>query len=200
MPLPLTNLSARKLNAQEPQRVNNHILHIVGLSALPDVPGTATLSDADPDADDLSLAIESFPIPKRSIGTIELGYLNEKRKFAGSPVYENMNVVYKDLVTNDIRGVLHAWFNAVNNSTTGVTGLATTYKMNGYCYSFAPDGTLARQYNVYGIFPTNFDPGDADMSNGDDFNRVTLDLSIDKAIISDSPGTSPGLYAYNPGL
>ena len=166
--MPLANMTADALDKHEPARVNNCIIEF-----------------ADVEGDEaLKIATESFPLPKRTIGIIEAGHLNEKRKFAGNPVYEDVAVVYKDLVTAGIARIIEAWFNKVHDPATGKTGFALSYKKKGTALSYAPDGTMERTWNLIGVWPSAFDPGDADMS-GEDFLRINVTFTIDKC----TPGT-----------
>jgi len=148
----------------EPQRVNNALLHI---------------SELDGD-DDLVLALSSFPIPKVTNGVIEVGYLNEKRKFAGLPTFDDMSVVYKDYVDKNTANILQKWRYQVYDPRTGKIGLKSVYARSGYVQLFAPDGSAERQYDIEGIWPSGFDPGDADLQ-GEDTMNITVTLTIDKA-------------------
>ncbi len=163
--MPLTDMTAGVLDAHEPQRVNNIALRFAELDG----------------ADILELAVESFPLPKRSIGIIEAGHLNEKRKFAGNPIYEDMSIVFKDLVTANVAGIIESWWKLVHDSETGRTGFATAYKKSGYAILYAPDGSLERKWKITGAWPSAFDPGDADMT-GEDFIRINLTLTLDKVV------------------
>jgi len=148
----------------EPQRVNNALLHI---------------SDLEGD-DDLVLALMSFPLPKRTMGIIEVGYVNERRKFAGLPTFDDLSVVYKDYVDKNTADFLWKWANMVYDPKTGVIGLASTYKKNGWVELFAPNGEHIRNYDIQGVWPSGFDPGDIDLT-GEDTLNITMTLTIDKA-------------------
>jgi hypothetical protein len=196
----LSDLTADSLNDMEPQRVNNILLHIVGAPAgtRNDGSSTAVASGTAADAE-LVLALESFPIPKENQGVIEQRHLNESRKFAGNVTFDPISVVYKGHVNSATRSILRAWRKLVYNATNGKVGFAKSsnggtagYKRNGYVTEFAPNGTLVRQTDVFGVFPTNFDPGDADQS-GEDFTRITVELSIDKWN-EGTAGTPPADY------
>lgn len=152
----------------EPQRTNNALLHI-------NLGGVGPLGD-----NDLVLGLMSFPIPKVSNGTIEIGYINEKRKFAGNPVFEDLTVVYKDYVNHQIADTLLAWRHQVYNPHTGANGIKSVYAKTGFVQLFAPNGTFERHYDMFGMWPSNFDPGDVDMT-GEDSQNITLTLVIDKA-------------------
>jgi hypothetical protein len=190
MPLPLTDLTADALNAHEPQRQNNMIFHVIGLAGVG--------GDDDPVDDELVLALESFPAPKMNTGVIEMRRFGEARKYAGNTNYDDMSVVYKDLVSAQTKNILWSWRLLVKNPTTGVvgtayTGAATGYKRNGYVCMFGPGGALVDQWDCFGIWPSTFDPGDADMT-GEDFVRINVTFTIDKVIRAAVPGTPPADY------
>jgi len=174
--MPLSDMTANALNPHEPQRQNNWLLYI-------NIDGS----------DDLALALDSFPLPKRNVGKFELAHLNEKRHFAGNPVYDDMSIVFKDLVSNDIAGTIEDWWLEVHDETTGKIGFAADYKKFGYIVGYAPDGTLDRGFDLFGIFPTTFDPGEADQT-AEDYTRINLTLSIDKVRRSTTPGVFPTQY------
>lgn len=169
----------------EPQRANNGILVVYGLPEWTD-DGQITLS------------LESFPIPKENNAQIEARYFNERRKFAGPANVEDMEVVVKDTVDRDVARVLLAWRRLVYNpyeinkfegirggisdpfpEAEGAVGLAKNYKKSGEVILVAPDGSHVRRWAVQGLWPMSMDPGDIDMTS-EDFIRITLTLSVDR--------------------
>ena len=159
----------------EPQRVNNALMTFQGPFT---VEGKAVGSGGD---DELTLALDTFPVPKDSNGIIEAGWLNEKRKFAGLPIFDDLSVVYKDFVDRDTARMLRAWRYSVYNPETGKIGLASDYKKTGWTSLFAPNGAYVRSYELIGAWPSAMDPGDIDMA-GEDIIRITMTITIDKAI------------------
>ncbi len=151
----------------EPQRQNNALLH------LNNIPGIAD--------EELVLALSSFPLPKVTNGIVELPFLNEKRKFAGLPTFDDLSVLFKDYVTKPVADAILQWRHQVYNPHSGAIGLASIYKKTGFVQMFAPNGTLERQYDIFGIWPSAYDPGDIDMA-GEDVLQITVTLTIDKAV------------------
>ena len=158
------NMTADALGDHDPLRVNNALLEITGVG----------------NVGELKLALETFPIPKRALGIIEMGHLNEKRKYAGNPVFEDLSVVYKDLVTLEVKKALDDWWKQHYNATTGAIGYAKNYKKDGRVLQYGPDGRGSQEWRLKGVWISNFDPGDAEQM-GEDFFRITLTLTIDKA-------------------
>jgi len=180
----LENLFANHIGARggnhEPQRQNNALLYITGLNSA--VQGGGQGSGGQDDV--LLLSLRTFPVPKRQVGIVEIGYLNEKRKFAGNPTYDDLSVVYQDYVDRQVHSVLWKWNYLVHNPENGQTGLARDYKMAGWVSLFSPEGTIERRLDLVGIWPNSYDPGDIDM-DGEDALRVTMGLVIDKVIPRD---------------
>lgn len=165
----------------EPQRANNGILIIAGL------PGWE-------ESGEITLSLESFPLPKENNASIEARYMNERRKFPGPANVEDMEVSIKDTVDRTVAHQLLAWRRLVYNpgrlgdyqqtfgpTTPGAIGLARTIKKSGLIKLVAPDGTYERAWEVDGLWPLSMDPGDIDMTS-EDFIRITMTLSVDRII------------------
>jgi hypothetical protein len=156
----------------EPQRVNNALLRIFGLDD-----GQGGKEDT------LVLALASFPLPKTNNNPIEVGYLNEKRKFAGNPVFDDLAVVFNDYVDQNTAAIIWKWRYKVYNPSTGHIGFASEYKKRGDITLYAPNGDeqYNRVYEIIGAWPSQVDPGEIDLA-GEDVVKITITLTIDKAI------------------
>lgn len=161
----LANLTADKIDALEPQRQSGGMLRINGLIA----------------GDALELAVQAFPLPKRGIGVIEIRHLNEVRKFAGNPTFDDLQVTFNDYIEKDLAGILDKWFQQVHNNTNGKTGFARSYKKTGTATTFGPNGQYERDWELRGVWPSNMDPGDIDHT-AEDAVRIQMTLTIDKAL------------------
>jgi hypothetical protein len=171
----LNNLTADDLNTLEPQRQNNGRIVINGLDS----------------ADKVTLAASAVPLPKRAIGIIEVFQLNERRKYAGNPTYDDLAITFTDFIDIDLANILNKWWTQVYNSVNGKIGFARSYKKTGFIEMFAPNGSYDRGYDLFGMWPSNFDGGDLD-KEGEDKVRITLTLTIDKA--QPRPTTASGSY------
>lgn len=152
----------------EPQRVNNGELIITGLDGL-----------GGGRDDVLRLSVASFPLPKVATGVLEVGYLNERRKFAGNTMYDDLSVVFKDHVDRDTAAILWKWRQIVHDPVTGKTGLAANYKKLAYIRLYAPNGTRERSYRLEGVWVSQMDPGEIDYL-GEDTVNIQCTLTIDK--------------------
>jgi hypothetical protein len=80
----------------------------------------------------------------------------------------------------------------VHDPTTGFSGYPSDYKKNGFVVQYDVKGEVNRQWNVYGIWPSSFDPGDADQA-GEEIVRINMTLTMDKALLTDDL-TGPDAY------
>ena len=168
----LDSLTAQHIGGQSPgefelQRQNNGLMEIVGL---------------DGNEDNLfTLSLQSFPIPKTSSGIIEVDWMNEKRKFPGKPVYDDLSVVLRDYVDRNLAGMLLRWRRLAHDWQTGAIGRAAQLKKRARVTLYSPTGDLPREYELQGVWPSSFDGGEIDMSAEDGVN-VTVVLTYDKFI------------------
>lgn len=167
----------------EPQRANNGRLIITGL------PGEA-------DGNVLVLSLSSFTLPKAASNILEVAYLNERRKFAGTTTYDDLSVVYKDHIDAGTARQLWLWRRLVSDPTTGEIGLAANYKKQGWIELYGPNGLNSniRTIKLQGCWISAMDPGDIDYQNDETMN-ISCTITIDKffpvyAGIDDQPGTS----------
>jgi hypothetical protein len=167
--MPLANLTADALDTLEPQRQSNFEFTLV-------VPGMNT--------DVLRLAVQSMPLPKEASGIIEAYHGNERRKFAGLPTYEDLTAVFHDYINNDVAGEIRKWRQRVYNPANGKIGWARNYKAQGIILQHGPNGEWERPWQVRGVWPSNFDPGDMDKT-AEDMVRISVTLTIDKAVMGE---------------
>lgn len=174
--MPLTNLTADLLDTLEPQRQST---------------GTVSfnLSTIGISSTNIELAVRSFPMPKRGLGQLTINHLNETRKYAGLPTYDNLDFTFYDFIDIDIARDLQKWWKAVHNEVNGKTGWARAYKVTGFLNQYGPNGQYDRIWLAKGMFPINFDPGSMDQSSDSEV-QISISVSVDKAYpYSSTPST-----------
>lgn len=165
----LADMSAAILdgpNGYEPQRMNNGLLYVT-------LPGLADQV--------LQLAIQSFELPKENNNVVPVAHLNEKRKFAGTVDYGDISCTFNDYIDLDTAGFILAWRKRVYNPANGKIGWKRQYAGTGHIDLYGPNGQYTRSYNLIGVWPSSFDPGQVDQG-GDDVMKISLTLTIDKAV------------------
>lgn len=185
--MPLDDLTASHLakggttGAFEEQRGNNGIIQIF------DVEGNVSSSQHKSGLPILTLSLQSFALPKTNLDALETNWLNEKRKFAGTVTFDDLEIVFKDFVDVNTAHIVKKWHEKVYDPSTGKIGLARDYKKTALITLFAPNGTFERHYFVEGIWPLTFDPGSIDMTSAEPI-KITCTFAIDKAYAAETPG------------
>lgn len=147
--------------AFEPIRTNNAVLRILGLNTLS--VGMGSLAGGASNA--LMLALSGFSLPKNQTTPSSIAYLNERRKFAGETIFDDVSVAFRDFVDAGIAKILWQWRYIIHDPTTGLRGLKVQYACNGEIEHFAPDGGASRFYTAEGIWPMSLDMGDIQMGS-----------------------------------
>jgi hypothetical protein len=169
----------------EPQRANNGWLEIKGL-----------LNAGE--GGDLTLSVESFPLPKEHNAVLEVRWMNERRKVAGPANVEDQEITLRDFVDVETLKTLFAWrracfaaaginaadvpfIDAADRQTLldGAMGLSRHVKRSGTYYLVTPDGGHVRTWAVQGMLPIGLDPGNVDMTSEDQI-KIGLTLTVDR--------------------
>lgn len=168
----------------EPQRNNNFEVHIYGLNNLISVDkGIAVPQNIAEDC--LTLSAVSVGQIATNVGVIQVPYGNTKVKYAGLPDISDSDIVYNDYIGKSTERVIAAWHALVFNPKTEAIGRATNYKKSARLIETAPDGTLARQWQLYGCWPSNVQFGAYDY-NGGATRQITMTLTYDRAVPLDN--------------
>lgn len=169
--MPLNALHANHLGAVgggfELQRQNNALLYVVNLAG-----NSNNL---------VTLSLASFPLPKETTNPIEIGFLNEKRKYAGLTTYDDLTIVFNDFVDKETATLLYQWRYLVKHPVSGVMGNKADYAKTGRAVKFGPNGQTDREYELQGIWPSSLDGGEIDFM-AEDGVKINMTLTIDKAI------------------
>lgn len=137
------------------------------------------------DATELTMMVESFPLPKFSNEPIELSYGNRKVKVAGVASWENGDLVVRDAINKDTETLLRRWQKLVYEPKTDAIGWADDYKGTVNVHEYSPDGTTkTRTWTLIGVWPSSINFGDL----GYDTNEkkvISATLSYDYAYRED---------------
>ena len=109
------------------------------------------------DTNNLRLAVQSVSLPSISVtpGAIRRG--NEQVHIATNPqMGNNVSITCIDSIGYDIQNLLLDWFRMIYNfDGDKLMGLAVNYKTTASLLVFAPDASIIRSWEVYGLFPTS---------------------------------------------
>ena len=150
----------------EPQRVNNFMLLLN-----PPKGAAFTLGS-------IEMSLRSFPFPKSETTVETINYMNTQRKVPGRTTYPDMDLVVVDYVNEATASDLRKWRKLVFNAVSGRTGISGSIKSTGTVFMFAPDASLVRKWQLFGVWPSKDDFGAGDME-GTGVNLVTITFTVD---------------------
>jgi hypothetical protein len=165
-------------SSYEPQRVNNFEVQITGLDNLKTVKNNKAVSNA---SQFITLSVASYSAPEINMGNITIPYGNNKVKFAGVPEFPESSIVLNDYIGINVENIIMAWFKLVYDPMTQKVGKATDYKKTGYLHEYAPDGTLDREWELHGLWPSSVKLGDFKQEGGE-VRQITVTLQYDYSI------------------
>jgi len=171
----------------EPQRKNNGML----IAPIPELKASLQVPPAIPGS--LAFSLRSFEMPKDENDIIDLGWFNQRRKFAGQHHTDDISVTFIDYIDAPIMQTLESWRLSVYNPNLGAVGWASGskgrsgipsiggYKHDVYLLTFSPNmnWVYTKVYRLTGAFPSRLDRGDVDYGD-DEPTEITLTLSYDE--------------------
>jgi len=167
----------------EPQRKNNGLL----FAPIPELKAMTALPTSLPI---LGLALKSVELPKDDNEVIDMGWFNQRVKFAGQHHTDDINITFNDYIDSSVMHILEAWRASVYNPKLGAVNFAGGrssdlflggYKQDVFLLTFSPniDWVYTKVFKLRGAFPIRLDRGDIDYSD-DEVLEASLTLSYDE--------------------
>lgn len=165
----------------EPQR-DSHWELVINLSELvfPDKMNSSRRSFTQNDSNIIRLAVQTVSLPALSVTAQSIKRGNEQVFIATNPtVGGSVSLTCIDSIGYDIQNMLLDWFRLIYNfDGDKLMGLAVNYKTTASLLVFAPDASVMRSWDVYGLFPTNISI--PNMGTGGGFTTITCSFSCDR--------------------
>lgn len=165
----------------EPQR-DSHWELVINLSSLvfPEKMNSSRRSFTQNDSNIIRLAVQTVSLPALSVSPQPLTRGNEQVFIATKPtVGGSVSLTCIDSIGYDIQNMLLDWFRLIYNfDGDKLMGLAVNYKTTASLLVFAPDASVIRSWEVYGLFPTNISI--PNMGTGGGFTTITCSFSCDR--------------------
>jgi hypothetical protein len=159
----------------EVQRAN-HFEVSIDLASVVDLTGAKMTAVNN----DLTLMVETFPLPQIANEPIEISYGNRKVKVAGAATYEGGELTIRDAITKDTEKLVNTWQKCVYDPTTDNIGWAENYKTTATIYEYSPDGSVSRSWKLYGVWPQSVNYGELGYENSEK-KTMQVTLSYDYA-------------------
>lgn len=165
----------------EPQR-DSHWELIIDLSTLvfPDKLNSSRRSFTPDDSNIIRLAVQSVTLPALSVNPQPIKHGNEQVLIATNPtVGGSVSITCIDSIGYDIQNMLLDWFRIIYNfDGDKLMGLSVNYKTTASLLVFAPDASVMRSWDIYGLFPTNISI--PNMGTGGGFTTISCSFSCDR--------------------
>lgn len=173
--------------AFEPQRENNGLIVIYGQYGWGWPIGAGTEAA-------ITLSLESFDLPAESNVVLEMHFMNELQKAPSKGRLDEIEVVVKDFVDQEIAAALLQWRRRVFNPTytggglpasgqrvppMGGLGLCKDIKTTADILLMAPNRGYQRSYHLAGVWPSALSHGQIDMTSEAQV-KLTMTLQVDR--------------------
>lgn len=130
----------------------------------------------------LSQALQEFNIPGRAIATAELPYLNGNVKYMTRPEAQgNISVTFRDFVNSPSRSVVHQWFQAGFDASTGLMLPESLRKVTGYLVLFSTDARAERTALLVGCMLVKEPDIVVNYASGEHMT-MQVDISVDQIL------------------
>ena len=100
---------------------------------------------------------------------------SQKRYYAGKVNYDTVPLVVRDWVDSGTRKALVVWRKTVYDRATGAIGLPKTYKRIVSIILVSSDGSITRQCDLIGAWPSSMVGGTLDHTGSD---QVKIEMTI----------------------
>ena len=113
-------------------------------------------------ADKFRFTCSAAQLPAASVGSIDVGYFGRKIKIAGDRTFQYWSVTIMNDEDFLVRSMFEKWSNSLNRLESNVrdtaySGNENSYKTDLSVIQYGKDGSLIRQYDIIGAFPTTVD-------------------------------------------
>jgi len=127
--------------------------------------------------------IKTAQRPNVSSTRKEVDYINTKRFYAGKYSWETIDITFQDPIVPSGAQKVNEWFRQHYESTTGISGYASSYKKNITLNLIGADETIVEEWKLYGSFLQNVNWNELDYAT-DDLIDIQATISYDYAVLN----------------
>lgn len=170
----------------EPARSNNFELVVTGLDNLlqagVDSSVAATNDYIRNATETIRVSVLSSSVPHFELNVIDIKRGNNTAHFAGTPTFNNANLVVNDYIGARTKDVLMAWQALAYDVRSEAIRPASTYKKDCTLYEYTPDySKVIRYWEIKGAWISNIEE-DPFSNENNDKREVTATIVYDRAI------------------
>lgn len=152
-------------------------LNFMSNAALP-AAETATLTTTGI-LEKLPFLIKAAALPASNITPISVPFRGRELKVAGERTFDSWTVTVLNDTDFKVRTVMEQWMNSISRLTnaSGETN-PMDYTADGVIKQLGRNGNILRQYNFYGLFPTNVAEIALSMDSTDSIEEFTVEFQV----------------------
>jgi len=127
-------------------------------------------------SDKLRFMCKATQLPGKTIGEIEVPFLNMKHHVAGDVVFEPLSITVlmdTDLV---IRTAMESWMEEIKNNDAMFGATPTEYERTGNIILLDQQGDDLINYELVGLWPINLSPVELSYESTDTIAEYTVEL------------------------
>ena len=154
-------------------------------------PPTAAILD-QASVQKLVFTAQAASLPEATMGSIEVPYFGRKIKIAGDRTFADWRLTIMNDEDFSVRSMFEKWSNALNRLVSNTRQFdmnIENYKATAEVYQYGKDGTIIRQYEIVGAFPTTIDSIDLNWDTQNAIETFNVTLAYDYWVPVEASGT-----------
>lgn len=162
--------------------INDFRSHLLGGGARPNqfrvVMTFPTFAGGSSDAEKMSFLCNATSLPASTMGIIEVPFRGRFLKIAGEKTFESWTVTVLNDVNFTLRNAFEKWSNEINNHSDNL-GLVNPldYQTDAEVHQLLRDGTVAKAYKFFYMFPNSVSAIDLDMGSNDQIESFQVEFT-----------------------
>lgn len=145
-----------------------------------------------PSLSGVEFLVSATSIPESNLGNIAVPYFGRIVNFAGDRAYGAWTVQIMNDEDFRIRNALETWSDKINARVRN-TRESNDYKRTGIVSQYGKGGSIVRQYEFVGIYPSSIDPINLSWADQNQFERFNATFVYDYwRIIGGTTGNAGG--------
>ena len=127
-------------------------------------------------------AAQASSIPESTVGSIEVPYFGRKIKIAGDRTFGDWRVTVMNDEDFGVRAMFEKWSNALNRLVSNTRQAEVdfeNYKAVMNVIQYGKDGSVLREYEIIGAFPTTIDAIDLNWDSQNQIESFNVSFAYD---------------------
>lgn len=131
------------------------------------------------DAELSSFMVKAAALPASIISPIEVNFRGRKLKIAGDRTFDAWTVTVINDTGFEVRDAMEAWMNGINahQQNTGLNS-PEEYQADLTVQQLDKDGSVLKEYNLRGCWPTNISQIDLSYENENQIEEFTVEFQV----------------------